>query len=107
MSRRRTRLHLAPLAVGSDGALLLGIPWLSDSDDLDEVVRRALRLNAALFVGVVVEGEARVALRKEIDDLACDASMTVASIMQEGRERTGARKRSETKTASGITRRRR
>lgn len=51
MSRR---LNLAPFAVTSEGDLVLNLAKLTETTNLDEVLRRAREEHGAVFVGVVL-----------------------------------------------------
>jgi hypothetical protein len=75
MTERRTnarpRVHQAPLAIGSDGSILLNCSHLVErGGDLDHVVRAAREQGGPIFIGVAMTAaEAKTALQA-LDD-AC------------------------------------
>ena len=78
-TRARVSLHDAPLAVTSAGAILLGIHWSTDADDIDAVIVEAVRTRRAVWVGVLLTGREATAIKRDLDDAAHDTVMRLGS----------------------------
>ncbi len=69
MSRRRsTRVSTTPLAVTSDGTLLLNVAMTDGPTDPRQLVERAMAQGSPVFVGVVLGGrDRRIAMTRMIE----------------------------------------
>ncbi|HMJ14182.1 MAG TPA: hypothetical protein VK524_22355 [Polyangiaceae bacterium] len=68
------RPHTIPLALGSDGSLILNIACGSAEADIATLVRQARREGRQLFVGIVLnEREHQAALRR-LDNASAEAA---------------------------------
>ncbi len=73
MSRRRNPAIVeAPLAVASDGAILVNAIQLGSKTDLDALVAYAEVTGLSIFVGVVVPARLRGRFTRELDDMSAD-----------------------------------
>ena len=72
MNRRRTKLSMAPMAIASDGSIVVNAAQLGTKSDLTSVVECAARSGLAVFVGVVVPGRMAEQFLKNVDDSMAD-----------------------------------
>ncbi len=73
------RTSRAPLAVASDGTVLMNAITLTVDDDLDAVIQAAKALGGTVFVGVELgKGEVNQALRM-LDDMAAEIAARVGA----------------------------
>jgi hypothetical protein len=72
MKRRRAKMNMAPMAVASDGEIVINAAQLTTSGSLAAIVKVAERTGLAVFIGVVVpEGQQRRVL-DVVDDALAD-----------------------------------
>jgi group II intron reverse transcriptase/maturase len=69
---RRPRISMAPMAVASDGALVVNAAQLATSGSLEAIVEMAKRTGLDVFVGVVVPERLRSRVLRDLDDAAAD-----------------------------------
>ena len=79
MSRRLSR---APLAVTSEGAVLLSAALFDDVTGMDEVVALAREQPGAVFIGVVINPDELQQLRHLLDDAQLQAAFTLIGARQ-------------------------
>jgi hypothetical protein len=72
MSRRPTKVNTAPMAVASDGSLIVNAYQLAVGDDLAAVTEVARKSGLLVFVGVVVPERLRRDLMRDLDDAMAD-----------------------------------
>ena len=77
----KLRVVQTPLALASDGSLLVNALQLGADDDLDAVVRLARESGLPVFVGVVVPARLRGRLAGEIDDGLADVVGRVGPLL--------------------------
>ena len=63
----------APIAVASDGTVIVNITHLDDTADVTEAVQQLLAEGHQVFVGVVVPAALRRALLRDVNDGLADA----------------------------------
>lgn len=78
--RSRSRISTAPLAVASDGAILVNAAEFALVTSFDDVVKNAKASGLPVFVGVVVA--ARNNVMKAIEDAAADVAGRVGGRAQ-------------------------
>ena len=73
-----SRLHSVPIALGSDGSLILNLASAFATRDLAAVIRKARRDGRPLFVGVVLsESEHRAAVAR-LDNASAETAAQLA-----------------------------
>ena len=82
------RLHSAPLAVASDGSVLVNLAHFDGVTDLDDAVEKAGRERGKVFVGVVVTTEE---LHRIVLPRVAQAAREAAAYVAGGRNKTRAR----------------
>lgn len=71
MSRR---VHLAPMAITSDGDVLLNAATIAGATDLEAVVRAAKNDGLAVFVGVILSPRETEFVLSRLDNAADEAA---------------------------------
>lgn len=85
MSRR---VHLAPLALTSDGDVLLNVATIASATDFETVVRAAESEHRAVFVGVMLSPrEAEFAIAR-LDNAADETAARIVGGRRRGRKRS-------------------
>jgi len=72
---RQPKLSLTPMAVASDGTLIVNLGYVSTSTDVTEMLA-SLPNTATLLVGLVVPRRRRASLLKKLDDAAAAIAAT-------------------------------
>jgi hypothetical protein len=88
LPRARGRLHQAPLALATDGTVLVNVARLVDRDDLDRVIEHARDQGGPIFVGVLVPTADMPGLLHDLDDAAAE----IAAWVSVRRHRRGSRR---------------
>jgi hypothetical protein len=78
MKARRIVIERAPVAIASNGALVLNLGFVRDGD-LDQLVKFIREIGGRVYVGLVVEGKCRDTLVRDIDDAAFDAGVRLGA----------------------------
>jgi predicted lactoylglutathione lyase len=91
MKPRRIRIERAPVAIASNGALVLNLGFVKEGN-LDQLVTFAREVGGRVFVGLVVEGKYRDTLVRDIDDASFDMALRLGADVVEGK-RPGTRKK--------------
>ena len=78
---------MAPMAVASDGALLVNAHALTNKDGLAAAIEIAKKSGLGVFVGVVVPQQMRARLLKNIDDALADVVGRLGSALIRGGRR--------------------
>jgi hypothetical protein len=95
----------APMAVTSDGAILINAAYVLDLDDPVAIIEK-LGPGAKLYIGVVVpQGQVREILAR-LEDAAAEIAGVIGAKLTAGFERTSASSRSSGQRASGTPGRR-
>ena len=88
MSERRSkRVSMAPMAVASDGTLLINVALTDGPDDPVKLVERALAQGTAVFVGVVATAQEIAVTKRWMDNATAEVIGTIWS--GRGRRRHG------------------
>ena len=78
MSRRPSRkVCMAPMAVASDGALLINVAATYGPGDPQALLERALAEGRPVFIGVVLTAAKRRFTMKWLEDAAVEASLSI------------------------------
>jgi len=72
MSRRPPRVSTAPMAVASDGGVLVNAAQLTTSDSLAAIVKVAERTGLGVFVGILVPARLQRGVLRDVDDALAD-----------------------------------
>jgi hypothetical protein len=72
MTTKTSKPNDAPMAVTSDGSVLVNVMQLDVGCDPTEAVRVLLKLHHEVFVGVVVRKGHRRTLMRDVDDALAD-----------------------------------
>jgi hypothetical protein len=72
MSRSSKGVCMAPMAVASDGSIMINAVEFSNDLDPEVLAKFAVTTGAAVFVGLVVPPRLIGRLRKDLDDAAAD-----------------------------------
>jgi hypothetical protein len=80
-------INRAPLAVTSDGDVLLNIARFDEPKKIEEIVRMAVRQRGAIFIGIALS-------RREVKRLLDDAAMVLPNLTAtlEGKRQRGPRR---------------
>lgn len=70
MSRK---IHKAPVAVTTEGALVVNVSGSGPTNNIEGLLARALDDDAELFIGVVVSEEEQELLLERLDNAAAEA----------------------------------
>ena len=97
MSRRSKKTSTAPLAVASDGTVLLNMVHADGSRDPTMLLERALHEGGVVFVGVTITRPEQALLLKRMDDATEE---TAAWIWGRRQRRRRARSRIKRRTVS-------
>lgn len=84
------RVHLAPIALTSDGDVLINIAKLASSADFETIVRAAEREHRAIFVGVMLSSRETEFAMARLDNAADE---TAACIVGRRRRRSRGKKK--------------
>jgi hypothetical protein len=88
MSRRPSkRVCVAPMAVASDGNVLINVAMTDGPTDPKKLVERALAQGTAVFVGVVATAQEIAVTKRWMDDATAEVIGTIWS--GRGRRRHG------------------
>jgi hypothetical protein len=104
MSRRSMR-HMAPMAVTSDGTILLNAAYVLDVDDAAAIIKK-LGPGAKLYIGVVVPPRHVRESFERLDDAVAEIAGVIGAKLTAGFERASASSRSSGDRASGTPGRR-
>jgi hypothetical protein len=86
VSRRpSSKVCMAPMAVASDGSLLISVAEFQADTSIATLVRVAAATGLPIFVGVVVPHRFRARLAKDIDDAAADIAGRIGGTLTSGR----------------------
>ena len=85
---RRAKVHQDPIAVTSSGDLLVNVGLFDGVTTLEEILRRAKRARAEVFIGVTVEDEEVPLVADRVRDACREAAAFI-----EGERRRKRRKR--------------
>ncbi|MFI5302619.1 MAG: hypothetical protein ACHREM_31405 [Polyangiales bacterium] len=66
------RILDAPLAVASDGTVLIGIAWIDHTAKAIEVAQKLLAEGRSVFIGVAVPKRLNTRLARDMEDAAAD-----------------------------------
>lgn len=72
MSRRLQQLVDVPLAVASDGVLLVGVAWCTDAKTVEAALAAALASGRPIFIGVAVDA-LQGRLLRDLGDVVADS----------------------------------
>ena len=75
-------MHRAPLAVASDGRVLLNVAVFDVAKDVDHLFELAGRERGAVFVGLVLHPSEVEQLRLQVDDAVLQAAFFAAGSRQ-------------------------
>jgi hypothetical protein len=81
------RLHPAPLAVASGGAVLLNVARFDDVVSMEEVLALAREMPGAVFIGVALSADELRRLRDLLDDASLQAAFALIAIRQRAAHR--------------------
>lgn len=70
--KQTSQLIDVPLALASDGTMLVSITHLEQIDDVAAVIARLIGEGHRLFIGVAVPGALRAKLLRDVDDGLAD-----------------------------------
>lgn len=84
MSKRRIIVDRSPLALTSQGGLLIGVHVMVDGD-FEKLVEAVREIGGRIFVGVAVEGRLRDEMLKDLDDLSWDSASRFAADLRRRR----------------------
>jgi len=84
---RGRRLSLAPLAMTSDGALVVNAAQFQDDTSLETLLRVATATGLEIFIGVVLPDDHRARLVKDIDDAAAELASRAGGKLARPRRR--------------------
>lgn len=87
MSRR---VVLAPLALTSDGDVLINVATIASSTDVETIVRAAERERGALFIGVILSPREKEFALARLDNAADETAARIVGRRQ--RRRLGKKK---------------
>ena len=88
-----SRLHNVPLALGSDGSLILNLASALATRDIEAVIREAQRDGRPLFIGVVLsESEHRAAVAR-LDNASAETAAQLSGSSAKARTPRAARRR--------------
>jgi hydrogenase maturation factor len=76
--RRQARLHLAPLAIASDGKLLINIAYVHDIRTLGAMSERLRKEKTLVFVGYIVGRHETELVLRRLDDAAAETAAVIA-----------------------------
>lgn len=82
MSRR---IDLTPLALTSDGDVLINLATIAYSTDFETIVRAAKRERGALFVGVILSPREKVFALARLDNAADETAARIVGRRQHRR----------------------
>jgi hypothetical protein len=95
-----SRLHTAPIALASDGSLILNLASAVATRDIAAIIRKARRDGRPLFVGVVLsESEQRAAVSR-LDNASAETAAQLSGSSVKGRAPRGARRPAKQPVAS-------
>src|SRR5208337_4362603 len=77
MSRPSSKVSEAPMAVASDGSLLLNVAMTDGPLDAKKLVERALAQGSPVFIGVVATRSEVAVTTKWIDDVTAEVVGTI------------------------------
>ncbi len=80
------RVHLAPLAIASDGAILLNVAMFDTPKGLAELLETAQRERGAVFIGLVLGPKEAAAARETMRHAHREAAAVIVG-PREGRRR--------------------
>jgi len=69
---RRAKMNMAPMAVASDGALVVNTAQLTTSNSLPAIIKAAESTGLDVFIGVVVPERLRSRVLRDLNDAAAD-----------------------------------
>lgn len=78
MARHKTRLLRAPVAIATDGSLVINIHMATDADTPDAALVEALKTGRPIFVGVALTDREADALLDDLDDGVADSTARLA-----------------------------
>lgn len=78
MSSRKPQLLRAPVAVATDGTLLLNVHMTTDADTPDAALDEAIKTGRSLFIGVALTDREADALLEDLDDGVADTTARLA-----------------------------
>lgn len=82
-------LHRAPLALASDGTVVLNVTMFDVPKRLDALIEHASREHGALFIGIALAPHEVEQLRQQIDDAVLQAAFFAAGARQRRRRQGG------------------
>ena len=84
-------IHRAPLAIASDGVVLLNVAMFDVQKKLELLYELALRERGAVFIGIAVTRHELDRLRDQVDDTLTPAAFGVVGSRQSRRRRNAKR----------------
>lgn len=76
------QLHRAPLALSSDGAILLNVAMFDAPKTPERLFQLAISERGPIFIGIVVGTDELAQLRDDIDDAALQAAFRIVGSKQ-------------------------
>lgn len=84
-------VHRAPLALASDGAVILNVAMFDVPKQLQQLFDLALRERGAVFIGIAITPQELDRLRAEIDDNVLQSAFGLVGSRQARRPRRNAK----------------
>jgi hypothetical protein len=85
---KKRRIHQAPIAVASDGSVLVNAARMAIRNDITDIISEARKQAGKIFIGVTLDTHEAKTLLRDVDDFAAEIAARIGGRRYAGKDPT-------------------